>query len=117
MARILVVEDEELVRRLLLAALRPRGHRVEACADGEAAFRRLQEKRFDLLITDFRMPRMTGLELIRALSASLPTILMSSNTPEELELGARDLAGIEFLRKPFGLTDLHAAIERAMNKE
>ena len=113
MARILVVEDEELVRRMLQAALRLRGHKVDVCPDGEAAFRRLQETEYDVLITDFRMPKMTGLELIRALDSSLPTILMSSNTPAELALTDKDLSGLEFLRKPFGLTDLYAAVARA----
>lgn len=112
MARILVVEDEELVRRMLQAALQQRGHKVDVCPDGEAAFRRLQQAPYDVLITDFRMPKMTGLELIRALGFSMPTVLMSSNTPEELALTDKDMAGLEFLRKPFGLTDLHAAIAR-----
>lgn len=117
MARILVVEDEELVRRMIQAALKQRGHRVDVCADGEEAFGRLQMSEYDVLITDYRMPRMTGLELIRSLDSSIPTILMSSNTPEELALTDKDLAGLEFLRKPFGLTDLYAAIARAMRKQ
>lgn len=116
MARILVVEDEELVRRMLQAALKQRGHRVDVAPDGEAAFGRLQETVYDVLITDFRMPKMTGLELIRALDHAIPTILMSSNTPEELALTDQDLARLEFLRKPFGLTDLYAAIGRAIGR-
>jgi CheY-like chemotaxis protein len=116
-ARILVVEDEELVRRMMLAALKGRGYRVEVCADGEAGLRKLQDEPFDVLITDYRMPKMTGLELIRAAGLPIPTILMSSNTLQELALEARDLAGIEFLRKPFGLTDLYAAVERAVRKD
>ena len=108
-----MVEDEELVRRMLQAALKQRGHKVEVCGDGEAAFRRLLEAEFDVLITDFRMPKMTGLELIRAIGPVIPTILMSSNTPAELALTADDLVGLEFLRKPFGLTDLYAAVQRA----
>jgi DNA-binding NtrC family response regulator len=112
-ARILVVEDEELVRRMLQAALKQRGHRVDVCVDGEQAFGRLQVSEYDVLITDYRMPRMTGLQLIHALDFSIPTILMSSNTPEELALTDKDLEGLEFLRKPFGLTDLYAAVNRA----
>lgn len=113
-ARILVVEDEELVRRMLQAALKQRGHKVDVCQDGEEAFGRLQVSGYDVLITDYRMPKMTGLELIRSLDSSIPTILMSSNTPEELALTDNDLAELQFLRKPFGLTDLYAAIARAI---
>jgi len=100
------------------AALKQRGHQVEVCADGEAALRKLREQAFDVLITDYRMPKMTGLELIKATAGrGVPTILMSSNTIEEMAVDARDLAGVEVLRKPFGLTDLHAAIARLVRKE
>jgi DNA-binding response OmpR family regulator len=117
-ARILVAEDEELVRRMMQAALKQRGHQVEACSDGQAALRKLQEQPFDVLITDYRMPKMTGVELIKATAGlGVPTILMSSNTIEEMAINAKDLAGVEYLRKPFGLTDLHAAIARSVRKE
>ncbi|MBI3858597.1 MAG: response regulator [Planctomycetes bacterium] len=115
--KILVVEDEELVRRLLISALRQRGHQVETCSNGEEALLKLEKIRVDVLITDFRMPRKTGMELIKALRKKgkcPPTVLMSSNTLEELAIGDADLAGVEFLRKPFGLTDLHEAIRRAV---
>lgn len=116
--RVLVVEDVELLRRLMIAALRQRGHRVEVVGDGDEALPLLEERTFDLLVTDYHMPRMNGLALIRAVQARpkpIPVVLMSSNSPEELALTAKDLQGVEFLRKPFGLTDLYAAMRRAMD--
>ena len=115
--RILVVEDEPLLQRMLGAALKSRGYRVEVCGDGQEAIKWIEAVTFNLVITDFRMPRMTGIMLIQTLwdqPRRIPVILMSSNTLEELGLKPQDLPGVEFLRKPFGLTDLFAAIERAL---
>jgi len=115
--RILAVEDEELLQRLLQTALKRRGHRVEVCGDGQEALEKLDQGRYDVVVTDFRMPRMTGLTLIQTLRARAdrtPIVLMSSNTLEEMGASAKDLAGIEFLRKPFGLTELYAAVQRAV---
>ena len=115
--KILAVEDEVLLQRLLQTALKQRGHRVDVCGDGAEALEKLDQGSYDLVITDFRMPRMTGLTLIQTLRArarQIPIVLMSSNTLEEMGASAKDLAGIEFLRKPFGLTDLYAAVQRAV---
>lgn len=115
--RILVVEDEPLLRQLLTTALEGRGHTVETACDGEEGLRAVRDRRPDVLITDFHMPVMTGILLIRGLREEglrIPSILMSSNTLRELALTAQDLEGIQFLRKPFGLTELHASVQRAL---
>lgn len=115
--RILVVEDEPLIRQLLTTALGVRGHTVETCGNGEEALGRLPKGSYDVLLTDYRMPKMTGLQLIEAVrggKGKIATILMSSNTLEELALTARDLEGIQFLRKPFGISELYAAVQRAL---
>ncbi|HWP39559.1 MAG TPA: response regulator, partial [Tepidisphaeraceae bacterium] len=63
MARILIVDDQELMRDSLAATLAREGHEVVAAGDGPVAVNKLQGSRFDLLITDLKMPRMTGIEL------------------------------------------------------
>ena len=115
--RILVVEDEPLIRQLLLTALGGRGHTVETCSNGAEGLDRLKAGEFDVLITDFHMPRMTGKQLINAVRASkikISIILMSSNNLDELELTGKDLEGIQFLRKPFGINELYASVQRAL---
>jgi CheY-like chemotaxis protein len=115
--RILVVEDEPLIRQLLLTALGGRGHKVETCPHGAEGLQKLKGGAFDVLITDFHMPRMTGIQLIEALRSSkikIPTILMSSNNLEELALTGKDLEGVQFLRKPFGINELFGAVQRAL---
>ncbi|HEV3028656.1 MAG TPA: response regulator [Planctomycetota bacterium] len=115
--RILVVEDEPLIRQLLLTALGGRGHQVETCPNGAEGLQALKGGAFDVLITDFHMPRMTGIQLIEAARTSklkISTILMSSNNLEELALTGKDLEGVQFLRKPFGITELFASVQRAL---
>ena len=115
--RILVVEDEPLIRQLLLTALGGRGHTVEACSNGAEGLDRIKAGGFEVLITDYHMPRMTGIQLIAAVRVSktkISTILMSSNNLDELALTGKDLEGIQFLRKPFGINELYASVQRAL---
>ncbi|RKY03327.1 sigma-54-dependent Fis family transcriptional regulator, partial [Candidatus Poribacteria bacterium] len=64
-ARILVAEDEEGIRQGIARALERDGHEVEVVTDGMAALRKLEAEYFDLLITDVRMPKLDGMELLR----------------------------------------------------
>src|SRR5436305_15242961 len=98
MARILIVDDQDMMRDSLAATLARDGHEVVASADPSAALQRLQSTKFDLLITDLRMPKMTGIELLqeaRKLRPELPVVLMTAfasvNTAvEAMKLGAYD---------------------------
>jgi len=115
--RILVVDDEPLLRRLLLTALEARGHAVDVCSDGEEALEKFEKGRYDLVVTDFRMPRMTGVELIQNLlrrPTRVPVVLTSSDTLEEMKIPS-PLEGVEFLQKPFGLSELFSAVQRALH--
>ena len=79
-ARILLVDDNRLGRIARQAVLEESGHRITTAADGTEALEQFCQGKFDLLITDYRMPRMNGLELIRQvreLDSTLPVILIS----------------------------------------
>ena len=118
-ARVLVVDDEPSLRMLLGCELEDMGHDVDkACNGREARDLLASGARFDLVISDLRMPGMTGLELLAWIRANRPEIdvmLMTGfgsceNAAEGLRLGARD-----FLMKPFADLDLVAAsIERVL---
>src|SRR5947207_357168 len=99
MARILVCDDQEMMRDSLAANLAREGHDVIATGDGAAAAARLSGPlRFDLLITDLKMPRMTGIELLaeaKRLRPDMPVVLMTAfatvaNAVEAMKLGAYD---------------------------
>jgi signal transduction histidine kinase/CheY-like chemotaxis protein len=114
-ACILVVEDDDFVRASIVDSLQALGHRVSQAANGGAALAQVSSEAPDLLITDYMMPGMTGVELVkrvRALHPQLPMIIAT---------GYADMKAIEetigddnLLRKPFQLADLAASVERAL---
>ena len=117
MARILVVDDQEMMRDSLAGTLVREGHEVVACTDGPAAVARLQSGRFDLLITDLKMPRMTGVELLseaKRVRPEMPVVLMTAfatvnNAVEAMKLGAYD-----YIQKPFDGDEIKLLIERTL---
>ena len=110
-AHILIVEDSLGVARALnrtLSLTQGGGHRVEICDSGEAALHRLRSARFDLLITDLRLPGMNGLAVLdhaRQISPETRSILITAFGSPQVEERARHLANA-YLPKPFRLHDL-----------
>ena len=119
MARILVAEDDAGVRLLVTRALRMEGHSVTAVEDGEYALEQLVEHdgSFDLLLSDIRMPAMTGIELAHAAHRQWPelTILLMTGYAEQRE-AAEDLMQIVVgvVDKPFTLTEIRARVAGAL---
>jgi len=117
MARILIVDDQDMMRDSLAQILVREGHEVVATGDGSAAIARLGAARFDLLITDLRMPKMTGLELMaeaRRLRPDLPVVLMTAfatvaNAVEAMKLGAYD-----YIQKPFNGDEIKLLVDRTL---
>ncbi len=116
MARILVVEDEESIRRALDKRLRKLGHEVVTAQDGVEGLQALGAQPFDLLISDFRMPRMDGLELLRNVKErfqALPVIMITGTSTEDpevfIESGAK-----AYLLKPIAREDLEATLTRVL---
>jgi DNA-binding response OmpR family regulator len=84
--RILVVDDDEDIRRLNVEALAGSGYKVDAAADGAAAWDALQFNHYHLLVTDYNMPKMSGVDLLLKLHTarmSLPVILVSGTIPTD----------------------------------
>jgi DNA-binding NtrC family response regulator len=117
MARILIVDDQDMMRDSLAQILVREGHEVVAATDGAAAAARLGASRFDLLITDLRMPKMTGLELLaeaKRLRPDMPVVLMTafatvSNAVEAMRLGAYD-----YIQKPFNGEEIKLLVDRTL---
>jgi CheY-like chemotaxis protein len=88
MKRILVVDDNELLCRLACDILRMEGYRAVPATDAAQALEAFEREEFDLLVTDFRMPGMSGLELARAIrdrNPQFPVIVMTAYEPVECE--------------------------------
>jgi CheY-like chemotaxis protein len=119
MPRILVIDDEAAVRKVIVRMLTGAGHEVSAAPDGPAALRLWREAGADLVLTDVHMPEMSGIEVIRELrteAPALPVIAMSgSGTSRDLELlrSAQLLGAVAVLGKPFSWDELMAAIASA----
>lgn len=118
MARILIVDDDEAVASTLSLLLEMEGYQVSTAADGKRGLEQAQATRPDLLITDYRMPGMDGIELIRAVRGQaelkeLPIILMSATLPQEI---AQDAEPDERLKKPFGIEEVLAAVARLLGR-
>jgi two-component system response regulator TctD len=116
LSKCLVADDEPQIGALLRDVLARQGYEADVVTDGEAASRRLAGGEYALLVTDILMPRKTGVELvheIRARGQTLPVILMSSHLSEEVLASCRAVERIAFLQKPFAISDLRHAIDRA----
>ena len=108
--RILLVDDEESIRRLLSRMLES-AYDVEVAPDGESAMRLLREPdaHYDLLISDLNMPGMDGLSLIREaqrIDATLPAIVITGYSTESSAIEALNLGVAGYLTKPFGTTQV-----------
>ena len=121
-ARILVVDDEDMVRRLLQRMLERQGYEVDLAANGEEAMERARERVPDAILLDMYMPGMDGAEVCRALkrepaTAEIPVRMLSGDDAPESHAAGREAGASEFLSKPFELGDvlrrLHQAIEAA----
>lgn len=113
--RILVVEDEDKLRRVLELQLRSNGFDVELAATGEAALK--LSGHADLVLTDLRLPGMDGLSLlerIRADGATVPVIVMTAYGTVEAAVQAMKAGAIDFLLKPFSLDHLMTVVHKAL---
>jgi CheY-like chemotaxis protein len=116
--RILVVDDEIYIRKLLVEALAVSGYEsVDTASDGADAWEALQKVSYSLVITDHKMPRITGLELIvrmRSAAMSQPVILISGTMPTEELNRNPDLRVDAILPKPFTIASLSATISHLL---
>jgi two-component system KDP operon response regulator KdpE len=116
--RILVVDDEPQLTRVLRTGLTSRGYDVRAAADGQAGFETFTDWRPDLVITDLAMPVMDGLELcrrVRAISA-VPIIVLSAKGEEKTKVEALDLGADDYITKPFGIDELLARVRASLRR-
>src|SRR6476646_1700991 len=117
MARILIADDQEMMRDSLAGILAREGHEVSACGDGATAVGRLQGTRFDLLITDLKMPRMTGIELLteaRRLRPDMPVVLMTAFATVNTAVEAMKLGAYDYIQKPFDGEEIKILIDRTL---
>ncbi|HSB69270.1 MAG TPA: sigma-54 dependent transcriptional regulator [Candidatus Methylomirabilis sp.] len=113
--RIVVVDDEPSQRELIGGFLKKQGHEVLLAGNGPEALSRVRETRVDLVLSDFKMPRMSGLEVLRAVKAvnpEIPFILMTAYGTVETAVEAMKDGAADYLTKPLDLDELLLRIAR-----
>lgn len=117
-SRILVVDDEPQLTRVLRTGLKSRGYDVRAAADGLAGFEVFNDWNPDLVITDLAMPNVDGLELCKRLRAisQVPIIVLSAKGEEKIKVEALDLGADDFVTKPFGIDELLARVRASLRR-
>jgi two-component system, OmpR family, KDP operon response regulator KdpE len=116
--RILVVDDEPQLTRVLRTGLSSRGYDVRAAADGLTALDTFNDWHPDLVITDLGMPNMNGIELCRRLRAisQVPIIVLSAKGEEQTKVEALDTGADDFVTKPFGIHELLARVRASLRR-
>ena len=117
--RILVVDDEPQLTRVLRRSLSTNGYDVRVAGDGEFALQTFRDWPAALVITDLAMPNMGGLELCRRLRAisEVPIIVLSVRGEEKTKVEALDAGADDYVSKPFGMDELLARIRAALRRK
>jgi two-component system response regulator HydG len=116
-ARILVVDDDAVGRYTLRGLLEEEGLAVEEAPDGEAALERLAQSEFDLVISDLRMPKVDGMELLHRTQAMSPQpriILLTAHGSERHAVEAMKLGALDYFRKPFDVDEVLTVVRRSV---
>jgi DNA-binding response OmpR family regulator len=118
MKRILVVEDEERLARLISRVLREEGYAVETIGDGRTGLSRALSEDFDLLILDWMLPDRNGLQIVRGLRAAeirVPVLMLTARDQIEDRVEGLDAGADDYLSKPFAFPELLARV-RALTR-
>jgi two-component system, NtrC family, response regulator PilR len=114
--RILVVDDEKIKRITLADDLATQGHEVAMASDGEEAIEKLYEGRFDVVVTDLKMPKLDGLELLKRIKqgplADMEVIMMTAYGSIPVAVEAVKLGAFDFVTKPFRNEDIFPLLAR-----
>jgi len=117
MGKILVVEDNDVLRTSVVQALIENNHTVTDVADGEEATERLQEESYDVVLTDMRMPKKSGLEVLqfaKNVNGLTVVIVMTAFGTVESAVEAMKNGAHDYIQKPFELEELEVKINRAL---
>ncbi len=120
MSKILLIDDEELIRKSVSLILIKQGYEVDSCSSGEEALERIEVNRYDLIISDMRMPGLNGVETIKRIrdilkekqTAAIPEIIITGYAEEELAREIEELGVADYIYKPFDLNQLLSSVKR-----
>jgi EAL domain-containing protein (putative c-di-GMP-specific phosphodiesterase class I) len=116
-ARVLIADDDADIRILLAQLLTDAGFEVDAASDGKDALTRIQDERYDVVVTDIAMPELGGLDLLRAVrehDLDVPVILLTGKPGLDSAVKAIEYGAFRYFVKPFDLDEFVASVRRAV---
>ncbi len=116
---ILIVDDEEPIRRLLDTLLHSRGYQTRVTSSAQDALSELSSNSYDLVLSDLRMPAMSGLELLEAISArhqDVGVLLLTGCNDVSLAVSAMQMGALDYVLKPFRLDQIGEAVRKALER-
>jgi len=117
MAYILIVDDEEKIRKILRIMITLKGHKVDEAANGEEALKKIKENAYDLVIADIRMSKMDGITLlqeINALEYPVPVVFITAYATVDSAVEAMRMGAVDYIAKPFDEDRIMLTIERSL---
>ncbi|MFN3951460.1 MAG: response regulator transcription factor [Thermaurantimonas sp.] len=119
-AKILVVDDDHLIRQALSFKLEKEGYTVKIANDGESALSMIENEKFDVIISDIMMPYISGFELLKILKdkgSDAPVLMLTSLNTENAVVKAFDLGADDYVTKPFSPNELIIRIKKLLEKK
>lgn len=115
---VLVVEDDDETRAVIVRELSQRGYIVDEAADGRTALRRWELRRPDVILLDLGLPDLDGLQVIQAIrrEAATPVVILSARYEEREKVEALERGADDYLTKPFGVDELNARLRVALRR-
>ena len=117
MSTILIIEDDDQLRKSFHKLLSEEGYKAKGAASGEEGLESIKNQLPDLVIADIRLPGMNGLETFRAIHAlepKLPVIIMTAYGTTETAIEATKMGAFDYILKPFEIPDMLAVIKQAL---
>jgi len=118
--RILVVDDEPLMRDFLVETLKRKKYLVEAVGNGSQAMEKVKTEYYDLVVTDIRMPEVSGMEVleeVKKINPETEVIMITAFGTIENAVGAMKLGAYDYITKPFSADEIEILVDRAMERQ
>src|SRR5262249_37660398 len=119
MAKVLLVEDDELVAETLRSHLQKRGHQVEWVGEGDEGLSRLKIYHYDIAILDWQLPAMTGAEILREYrnrGGKAPILMLTSFDKKEHKLEGLDSGADDYVTKPFDIDEVCSRVQALLRR-
>ncbi|GKU77852.1 response regulator transcription factor [Paenibacillus sp. L3-i20] len=121
MKKVLIVDDDDILRMLIADTLEDLDVEIEVAEDGRVALEKLSNTNYDLMLLDYMMPELTGLEVLQRLSeeqkAHMPIVMLTAKAQESDRKGAMEAGAHSFIPKPFSPMQLLQIVEELLENE